>query len=177
MIAPACRASNCRPRESAEASPQASRTSVVPGGGDPCTTYRRVTLPGQVVAATTTCPGPANHTLDRALRITHQLLEISASISSSPSRRLGFWVAPAMAPRPSDVRRGSVRRGYGEAAQARGGWFDPSPPDLGDPGVLFLVGSDSTHPTPSGSEPGPGGGHIELARRLVIHLGGSESSP
>ena len=42
---------------------------------------------------------------------------------------------------------------------------------------FWLVGSDSTHPTPSGSEPGPGGGHIELARRLVIHLGGSESSP
>lgn len=66
---------------------------------------------------------------------------------------------------------------YGEAAQPRGDWFDLSPPVLGGAGVLFLVGSHATHPTAPGSEPGPGGGHIELVCRLAIHLGAPESSP
>lgn len=60
-------------------------------------------LPGQVVAATTTCPEPFLPTLGCPLRITHQLLKISASIPSRPSGRLGFWVAPTMAPTLSDA--------------------------------------------------------------------------
>ena len=68
-------------------------------------------------------------------------------------------------------------RRYADAAQPRGGWLDLSSPDLSGAGVLLLAGSQSTHPTAPGPEPGSGRGNIELVRRLAIHLGGPESSP
>jgi hypothetical protein len=151
MIAPACRASNCGPRESAGAHPMrrervwSQEVAILA----PSAALHSAHLPGQVVAATTTCPEQFPRIVGCPLRITLQLLKISASIASRAVRAtwlLGctYHSAYAFRCRHTSILTRKDGEGLWRGCQPCDGWSDVSPPDLGGAGVLFLVGFHST---------------------------------